>query len=308
MADGIVISRRNVLVSGAAVAAVTASGMPAGAAGKLPKTMIDGQVHVWKPDGPPPSPSGRQEPLSAEELLSMIDTGGVQRAVIITPSWSPDQNLYPLESAQKYPDRLKVMGLYFDWNKPANPAQIESWMKPEGMAGIRMFLGSEPATKWLTGGDSDWIWPILERNRIPLMISAANSLPHLVKIAEKHPGLKMCIDSFGVPGAPRGAEVFKDFGAVLAMAKLTNIIIKCGSVPYLSAEAYPYRNLQPFVKQVYDAFGPERLIFASDITLLKGSYKDCVNFWTQLDWLNDKDLALIMGGTLSKWINWPLPA
>lgn len=309
MNDKLMPRRRDVLASGLAAAALAGSGAHVRAAGNLPRNMIDAQVHIWKPGGPPPSPTGRQEPFSAEQLLAALDSGGVGRAVIVTPSWNPDQNQYPLEAAQKYPDRLRVAGLYFDWNKPANPAQIEGWMKPQGMAGIRMFLGSEPGVKWLTGGESDWIWPLLEKHNIPLMISATPALSHLAKIAAKHPGLKMCIDAFGaLGGTNKGAAAFASLPAVLPLAKLPNVITKSVSVPFVSGEPYPHKDLQPFVKQIYDAFGPDRIAFASDITLMKTPYKDAVACWTEMDFLSDADRTKIMGGTLAKWLNWPLPA
>ena len=301
------LDRRQTLAGLAGVAAAGLAGN-ARAAAALPKHIIDGQVHIWRPGGPQPSPTGRQEPHSTDQLLATLDSGGVERAVIVTPSWNPDQNLYPLEAAQQHPDRLRVMGLYFDWNKPANPDQIENWMKPQGMAGIRMFLGLEPGMKWLTSSDSDWIWPILERRNIPLMIGAPAATARITEIAARHPGLKICLDSFGVPGTTNAAQSFAKYADVLAMAKLPNIIVKCASVPFLSNDPYPYANMKGYVKQAFDAFGPERLIYASDITLLKGTYKDCVNFWTELEWLTDKDRAAIMGGNIAKWLNWPLPA
>ena len=81
------------------------------------------------------------------------------------------------------------------------------------------------------------------------------------------------------------------------------------SLPFISGEAYPYRNLHPFIRRIYDAFGPERIFWGSDITLLKTPYSDCVKAFTlEMDWLSDQDLELIMGRALSKWINWPAPA
>ena len=187
--------RREVLAAGLAGAAVAVTGLPARANGKLPANIIDGQSHIWKPGGPTPSPTGRQPPLSAEELLSVLDSGGVKRVTIITPSWSPDQNGYPLEAAQKYPDRIRASSAYISTGtNPPIRTQIANWMKPQGMAGIRMFLGSEAGSKWLNSTDSDWIWPMLEKENIPLMMSAATSNPTLIKIAQKCPGLKICLD------------------------------------------------------------------------------------------------------------------
>ena len=141
------------------------------------------------------------------------------------------------------------------------------------------------------------------------MISAANSIPTLQKIAEKHPGLKMCLDSFGVPGLPGNpTKTFENFAAVAAMAKLPNVIVKCASIPFLSGDAYPYNAIWPYVKQTFDAFGPDKMIYASDVTLLKGTYKDCVNVWTEYDFLTDADRTKIMSTNLAKWVNWPWPA
>ena len=95
------------------------------------------------------------------------------------------------------------------------------------------------------------------------------------------------------------------------MRRLLHLVIKLVSLPYLSAEPYPYRNLQPILRRTYDAFGPERMFWGSDLTLLmplKVSLKESVTAFTEeLPWLSDRDLDLIMGRAISKWLDWPLP-
>ena len=300
-------TRRNVLVSALAAGAVPWSETGARAqSGRRPAHIVDSQTHIWS--GGKPSPTHRQEPFSKEQLLQEMSAAGVERALIITPSWNPDGNELPLAAARAVPDRLAVMGL-FDTTKTPDPAVVENWNKRQGMLGIRLFLGSPQGRAWMSDGSADWFWPIAERAGIPLMIFAGGMMPDLARVATQHSGLKVCIDSFGVRPGMTGLASFADFDAVLALAKYPNVSIKAASLPFLSAEAYPYRNLHPILRRTYDAFGPERMFWGSDVTLLKTPYKECVTAFTdELPWLSDHDLDLIMGRAVSNWAGWPLPA
>jgi predicted TIM-barrel fold metal-dependent hydrolase len=59
--------------------------------------VVDAQVHVWKantPDRPwlPNRVAQLPEPFTIEKLVSTLDEGGVERAVIVPPSWEGDRN------------------------------------------------------------------------------------------------------------------------------------------------------------------------------------------------------------------------
>lgn len=299
--------RRDLLLSGAAAAVVPWSIASAqGAPRRLPRYIVDCHVHIW--NGGKISPTGRQVPVfSAEDLWQEMAAAGVARAVIVTPSWNPDGNEYPLEAAKNYPERFGVMGL-FDISKPPDPVMLENWKKRPGMLGIQLFLASPKGRAWMTDGSADWFWPIMERANIPLMIFCAGMMPELAKIAAKYPRLKLCIDSFGIPTNTFGTAAFADYDSVLRMAKYPNVTIKIESVPFISGEPYPYRNLFPILRRTYHAFGPHRMFWGSDLTLLKTiPYRECVTFMEEIPFLSDKDLDLIMGRAISNWIGWPLP-
>ncbi|HEX3971349.1 MAG TPA: amidohydrolase family protein [Stellaceae bacterium] len=305
-------NRRDVLLSGAAAATALTVGQAARSAQpRLPKYIVDSQSHVWLPGGPKPNSTQRQEPFSYQELLGILDAAGVARLVIVTPSWNPTGNAYPLEAAKAHPSRFHVMGL-FNFANPPSPEDVANWKKQPGMLGMRMFLASPAGQKWLSDGSADWLWPIMEREQIPLMIFCYPALPPVARIAAKYPGMKIILDSFAIPTEKKGPANFAHYEEALALAKYPNIAIKCESVPFLSAEGYPYRDILQFFKPTYDAFGPERMFWGSDMTLLKppllGSYMNCIRYMTEIDWMTDRDLELIMGRSLSKWLNWPLPA
>ena len=72
---------------------------------------------------------------------------------------------------------------------------------------------------------------------------------------------------------------------------------------------YPFRSLHTYLHRCFDAFGPERMFWGTDITRMPCSWRQCVTLFTEeLPWLKDRDLELVMGEALCNWIGWPLPA
>src|SRR5580693_2085877 len=113
------LSRRKFISSavaaGTSLAAVTRT-QPA-AAKPAKRMIVDAQVHLWKaptPDWPfvagltPQLP----EPMTIERLLPLMDEAGVDRVVIVPPSWVGERNDYALEAVRRYPDRFRVMGRF----------------------------------------------------------------------------------------------------------------------------------------------------------------------------------------------------
>jgi len=302
-------NRRRLLGTAMAATVLAAAPLIRGAAGAAtaarPAHITDAQVHIWLAGDKKPSASGRQAPLPAEELIATMDAAGVDRAVIVTPSWG--SNDYSSQATEAYPGRLKVMGLA-GMPKAEDQGRIEAMLAMPGMAGIRLFLSAPPGMEYLASGAGDWLWPFLETHKVPLMIHASGSIDKLGQIAAAHPGLRICLDSFGLPMSAHGADTAGAARPALALAAHPNIIVKAAAIPFLSGEAAPFADLDALVKETVDAFGADRVAFASDISLLRGPYAEALDYWTAQDWLTDADRALIMGGTIDRWLDWPVVA
>ncbi|HYY87474.1 MAG TPA: hypothetical protein VFA49_01665 [Chloroflexota bacterium] len=79
--------------------------------------------------------------------------------------------------------------------------------------------------------------------------------------------------------------------------------------PSYSSEPYPYRNIHPYLRQLYDAFGPERLFWGTDITRMPCSWRQCITLFTdELPWLSEADKRLIMADSVCAWFEWQLSA
>jgi predicted TIM-barrel fold metal-dependent hydrolase len=268
--------------------------------------IIDAQVHIWSQTVVPTSGLHRKvEKFTAEELLAEMDAAGVDAALIHPPGgWDPNSNALAVEAARKYPDRFAVMG-QFPLQDPENRKLIHGWRNQPGMMGLRWPLLLEEHQKWLYDGSLEWLWPAAEAEGLPIAMMGGLFLEKFGEIAERHPRLKMILDHCGLNRRGRDAEAFVHLDELMRLAKLPNVAVKATGAPHYSTEPYPFRNIQDGLHRIFDAFGPKRFFWGTDITRMPCSYRQCVTFFTEeLPWLGAKDLEDVMGRALSAWIGW----
>ncbi len=271
--------------------------------------IVDAQVHIWG-SGPPTSVVHRQRPVfSALDLLAEMDEAGVAAAVIHPPGWDPNGNDVAIGAAHQHPNRFAVLG-DFPLDRPESRSLIDGWKSRPGMVGLRFTFLQPHQRTWPTDGTMNWLWPAAERAGLPVALLAFDFLPLVGQIAQRYPGLRLLIDHLGGRG---GTGITKDAAALanlpelLSLARYPNVAVKATGLAGYSSEPYPYRNIHPYLRRVYDAFGPERMFWGSDITRMPCSLRQCVTmFMEELAWLTERDKELIMGGALCAWLDWHL--
>jgi len=269
--------------------------------------IVDAQVHIWGA-GPPTNPSHRQvETYTVDELLAEMDEGGVDAAILHPPGWDPNGNELAVEAARQHPSRLAILG-HFPLDRPENHALVDTWKSQPGMLGLRYSFNQPDRRTWPTDGTMDWLWPAAERAGIPVALQAVNFLPRVGEIAERHPGLRLLVDHLGAVGGAKDADAFKNLPQLVALAKHPNVAVKATGAPSYSSEPYPFRPVQPYLRQIYDAFGPNRMFWGTDITRMPCPWRQCVTLFTEeLPWLSEADKDLIMGRAVCNWLNWQRP-
>ena len=265
--------------------------------------IVDSQIHIWK-NHKPTNPNHRQvTDFTADDVLSEMDQAGVNAAVIHPPGWDPNSGALAIEAAREHPDRLAILG-NFPLDKPESRALVDGWKSRPGMLGLRFTLLQPHQQTWLSDGTMDWLWPAAERAGLPVALIGGNLLQDIGPVAARHPRLKLIIDHFGRPDAG-----WTHLPQLLAVAKFRNVALKATGAPSYSTDPYPYRNIHGHIRKLYDAFGPERMFWGTDITRMPCSWRQCVTMFTEeLPWLTAKDKELIMGRALSQWLGWKLPA
>ncbi len=277
--------------------------------------IVDAQVHIWYPNTPerpwPPAnpdvkPHRDRQAFVLDDLLAEMNAAGIHRAIITPPGWEGDYSDKAIEAARLYPDRLAVMGR-FALDLPANREKVAVWKDQAGMLGMRLTFSGAKQRKWLSDGTADWFWPAAEKASLGVMIYVPGNLPPAKKIAERYPGLKLIIDHMACPRGSKDEDAFAHIGELCELARYPNVAVKIGALPCYTNEPYPYQKLHPYIRRVYDAFGPQKLFWASDLTRLPCSYALCKTMITEeMKWLTRADLEWIMGRGVCEWLGWPL--
>jgi predicted TIM-barrel fold metal-dependent hydrolase len=215
------------------------------------------------------------------------------------------ENATALEAAARYPKRLAIMGRFDPFAADARE-RLQRWREQPNMLGVRFTFNKAKNGPQLDDQNLEWLWAELERLAIPIMMFVPRQVDATRRLAERHPGLTMILDHMARQGDLRDAACFADLDQLLALARLPNVSIKASSVPAYSTQPYPFENLKPFLKRIYEAFGAKRFMWGSDYTKLACSYEECVNhFKLTLDFMDEEGRAWVLGKTAAQLLGWP---
>ena len=277
--------------------------------------IVDYQVHIWaadRPDRPWPKEQMRRAhllpPFSAEDLLKEMNAAGISRVVLVPPVYDGGRNDLVLEATSRWPDRFATMGR-IPVADPASRQRLTGWLDQPGMKGLRINVYNSTEQVLLTDRTTDWFFPAVERAGIPLMILAPGLLDKIDDIAQRHPSLRIILDHFAMHREMDQPPLI-DLTAIeklTQIARRPNVAVKATALPLFSAQAYPYRDLHEPIRRVFDAFGPRRVFWGTDLTRLSCTYTQAVTLFTQeLPWLTESDKEWVMGRGICEWLNWPL--
>ncbi|MFA5962562.1 MAG: amidohydrolase family protein [Sphingomonas sp.] len=154
---------------------------------------------------------------------------------------------------------------------------------------------------------------------LPLFLSTHGQAAAMRPVIERHPDLSVIIDHVGVsqhPVSPARDDPWDRLDGLLSLAAFDNVSVKLCGLPLLSEEAYPFADVWPNLSRVIDAFGPERLMWASDYTRLRMAkaggpsrnrgclYSESRDMLLYSDALDRDAKAAIFGGTAKRVLNW----
>lgn len=266
------LNRRDALAVGAL--AIGLAPMVAQAADSLDGLpWIDAHSHIWPPtaDKFPLAPGKTVKDLSPpsftdDELMAIARPEGVGRVVLIQHSvYHLFDNSYLVDAVRRHPTLFRVQGMVDD-HLP-HPGAAMKQLLPQGVTGFRITPFVRPEAEqagWLETAGMHEMWKTGAETRQAMccLINAAN-LPGVAAMCAKYPDTPVVIDHFariGVDGQMREADI----AALCALAKFKHATVKISAYYALGRKTPPHLELIPMIKKLFDAFGPQRLMWASD--------------------------------------------
>lgn len=265
------VTRRSALAAGAAALGAAMTRTAVADDPTLP--WIDAHSHIWPPDVDkyPLAPGKTKKDLDPpsftdEELMKHARPEGVGRVVLIQHSvyhlWD---NSYLIDAVQRHPKAFRVQGMVDDHTP--DPGSAMKKLLPLGVTGFRItpFVRTkDEQPTWLEtpGMAAMWATGAKTRQAMCLLINPSD-LPAADAKCGKHPDTPVVIDHFARIGAD-GEIRDDDVKALCHLARHKHTFVKVSAFYALGRKKPAHDELVPMIRRLLEAFGPKRLMWASD--------------------------------------------
>lgn len=237
---------------------------------------IDSHVHVWDPVFPthPDHPLPPSLPGTQADLLNCMDDAGIDKTVIVQPINYKFDHTYVLNAIKKHPSRFVGVALADTALAPSVACETLEQLVAQGFRGIRINPTFKP------DGFADETVKALVRRAgeldIPVTLFAKpEHLDDVTMLLTEYPKCRILLDHFAFcsPGELEAQKKLLDMGS-----SHTNLYVKTSAWFRVSNDQWPHADLYPFLKELIETFGANRLLIGSDFPFVKEQYEYSQSF------------------------------
>jgi predicted TIM-barrel fold metal-dependent hydrolase len=267
--------------------------------------IIDPHVHVWKHDPKFPFAPGANVPprdASPEMLLDLMKANGVSKTVLIQVIHYRYDNSFVADVLKRYPGTFQAV-CRVDPLDAAAPDHL-SKLTDQGFRGVRISPSGNASGDWFHGPLMPPLWKRCYDLKVPMTVLApVTRMPEVALQLEKLPELTVVIDHMADCPVDQPAELEK----LIALKRYPNVFVKISHTWSLSKQPYPWLDSQEHVKRLHQAFGPQRLMWATDWPIIENSHAQYAQALTvvrdKMAFLNADDLRWMLSATIERV--WP---
>jgi predicted TIM-barrel fold metal-dependent hydrolase len=228
------------------------------------------------------------DPL-ASYLVRMAHEG-IDRAVLVHPEPYGDDHRLLLDCLRREPERLRGVCLFFP-KDPDAPRKLAALVAQEPRIVALRFHAHRGKEQYLDSFQDAGVRALwhaaAELGLIVELHIGPNYAASAAMLIAQYPDVPVLIDHLGEPQFGTTA----DYAHVLELAVLNNVYMKLSGLGYVSQQAAPYLDIQPFIRLIADTFGPERLVWGGDTPHIIDAH---LSEWPEAD------RAKVKGGNLAR--------
>lgn len=285
--------------------------------------ITDAQLHVCpadSPDTPWPEWSRRYSqgkfegwyPIKPERLREGMDHAGVNRAVIMVPTWFCGRDDFAVETAEADPEHFTAI-LRPQLNNPAEAFRLRELFRKDVVRGVRaVFMDDQfadaSARAWFAEDKSEWLFDLAEELDFPVMLLAPRQTTKIGEVARRHPGMRIIIDQMNAAGqGDNEKDYVSDISSLLELERFSNIGVKVRIWRWNQrSPEIREKVFRPQMERIIKTFGANRCFWQTDFVQYPAStYSELIDEFRLLPFLSDRERELIMGEALSSWLQWP---
>jgi predicted TIM-barrel fold metal-dependent hydrolase len=259
-----------------------------------------------------------------ELQLGYMRAVGVDVAIL-----QPSEFAWGAHAVAQYPTKFGLVGMIgatgfggLDPRAPDIDAALARMCATPGICGLRVVV---------TDAGLDVMEPAFaaaREHRLPLFLTATFDLAHVAVVAERCPDNTVIVDQIGLsqPPGERDDQPFAALPRVLELARHPNVAVKLTGAPTLSLQGFPYSDLWPHLRRLVDSFGPQRIMWGSDLSRIIGqvgfksmfpreridrynayhSYAEAIMFIRETDTLTQEEKRWLLGETARELLSLPI--
>lgn len=232
---------------------------------------VDAHVHYWQiargdygwltPDLP------LYRDFGPEDAAPLFDACGIDGIILVQAAPTEAETRFLLGHAERDPRVLGVVG-WVDMMAQDAPDRIAALAAHPKLVGLRPMWQDIQADDWLLDpAQTPAYRAIIEHGLAFDALAQVRHLPHLLRLIDRHPDLRVVIDHAAKPDiAGGGLDPWREL--MRPLAAIPQIYCKFSGLLTEAGPDATIETLRAYVDTIFEFFGSERLIWGSDWPVL----------------------------------------
>jgi L-fuconolactonase len=230
---------------------------------------IDAHVHLWRLSrgdniAVTPAMAAIYRDREPADLKPFLETAGVERVMVVQAAETLAESLFLIGLARKTPWIAGVVA----WVELASPSvdeEVDALASNPVVRGVRPVRDDNRSIAWMLDARLERGFEAVQRNAFSLDILVQNwlEIPLAAQLAKRWPGLTVVLDHCGKPDIAN--KVFGSWRRLIdELAAQPNVVCKLSGLLNCARPEADAEDVHIYMKQVLKAFGPSRVMWASD--------------------------------------------
>jgi L-fuconolactonase len=239
---------------------------------------LDAHQHFWKFDPgqyswiQPDWPIRRD--FLPDDLLPLLSQCGIEGCIAVEARQSLEETRWLLDLAKQHPFIKGVVG-WVDLRSPNIAADLRQFAENPKLVGVRHVVQDEPDDRFMLRPEfMRGIAALAQFDLTYDILVKPRQLPAAIELVKSFPKQAFVIDHLAKPFIRQGT-LSPWSEQILEIARSLNVFCKVsGIVTEADWALWKPSDFDPYLDVVFDAFGPDRLMFGSDwpVCLLSAPY------------------------------------
>jgi L-fuconolactonase len=231
---------------------------------------VDAHVHLWRlarGDNLALTPSMTEiyRDREPDDLRPLLEAAGVDAVIVVQAAWTTSETLFTIGLSARFPWIAGVVG----WVDPSSPAieeEIAGLMLTGRLKGIRPVSSDDNRSiVWMMDERFERCWSLMREHGLVLdfLVQNPDEVPLVTSFARRHGDLQIVLDHCGKPDiAGDGFAPWAD--NITDLARAANVACKFSGLLNCARPGAGIEEIRPYADHVLTAFGPDRVMWASD--------------------------------------------